>query len=344
MKARPLASWGLLILTTAWGLAAIAGPHAYQWSLPPGIAPPSAPADNPMTEAKVELGRRLFYDADLSIDGTLSCAGCHGQHRAFSESNATHPGVRGVPGRRNVMTLSNVGYYTSLTWGDPRLTSLETQVSTPVLGEHPIEMGMKGQEAELTRRLGSDACYRKMFSQAFPEKKGAIELQTVSLAIAAFERTLISFQSDYDRHDLGAAAERGEVLFFSAKLACSRCHAPPLFTDAGAPDPVSAYHQIEPANDRDRGLGEITGNSSDAGRFRTPSLRNVALSSPYLHDGSAKSLPDAIGRHASAIHPVAALNEAEMADLVAFLDGLSDQRFVTEPRFSLPKTRCGRPL
>jgi cytochrome c peroxidase len=340
VKARALAGWGALLGAAAVGLAALAAPAAYRWDLPKGIAPPPVPADNPMTAAKVELGHRLFYDADLSIDGTLACAGCHGQHRAFSESNATHPGVRGAAGRRNVMTLSNVGYYGVLTWGDPGLKTLEAQVLVPTTGEHPIEMGMKGQEAELARRLGADACYRKMFAAAFPGRKGAIGMDTVALALAAFERTLVSFRSDYDRQALSEPARRGEHLFFGPRFACASCHTAPLFTDAGAADPLVAFHRIEPANGSDRGLAEITRKPEDAGRFRTPSLRNVALSPPYLHDGSAKTLPDAIRRHEQA----GAMTEAEMDDLVAFLGGLTDRAFVTDPRFALPRTRCGKRL
>ncbi len=111
-----------------------------------------------MSAIKVELGRRLFYDADLSVDGTLSCASCHEQRRAFAEGNATHPGVRGALGRRNVMSLTNVGYLAPLTWADPGQIHLEGQVLAPVTGEHPVEMGMHGQEAEIARRLASDAC------------------------------------------------------------------------------------------------------------------------------------------------------------------------------------------
>lgn len=340
MTRRALAGWTALVAAASLGLAVLGAPAAYRWVLPPGVAPPPVPADNPMSQAKVELGHRLFYDADLSIDGTLACAGCHGQHRAFSESNATHPGVRGAAGRRNVMTLSNVAYYSALTWGDPSLRSLEAQVLVPTLGEHPIEMGMKGQEAEVARRLGTDACYRQMFAAAFPERKGAIGMETVALALAAFERTLISFRSDYDRQALSEAARRGEGLFFGPRLACATCHAAPLFTDANSADPLAAFHRIEAADARDRGLAEITGKAGDAGRFRTPSLRNVALSPPYLHDGSARTLPDAIRRHEQA----SALTNAELDDLVAFLGGLTDQAFVTDPRFALPKTHCGKPL
>jgi cytochrome c peroxidase len=197
---------------------------------------------------------------------------------------------------------------------------------------------MKGQEAELVRRLSADACYRRQFAEAFQGEKRTIDPGHVAKAIAAFERTLVSLGSDYDRGQLSEAARRGEGVF--AKSGCAACHKGRLFTDADAADPLAAFHRIEPANARDPGLSEITGKAEDAGRFRTPSLRNVALSSPYLHDGSAKTLPDAIRRHDG----LGGLTDGEMSDLVAFLGGLTDQAFVTDPRLGLPKTRCGKPL
>jgi cytochrome c peroxidase len=332
----------LCLAAAAVLLAAFAQPASnpaqWTWDLPPGVAPPPVPADNPMSAAKVELGRRLFYDGDLSADGTLGCFNCHGQHRAFTESNAVHPGVKGFPGRRNAMMLGNVGYMSALTWADPTQRTLEAQVLTPVVGEHPVEMGMKGQEAELTRRLSADACYRRQFAEAFPGDKAAVDLPHVAKAIAAFERTLVSFGSDYDRGALGEAAKRGQGVF--AKSGCASCHAGRLFTDADAADPLAAFHRIEPVGAEDKGLSEITGRPADAGRFRTPSLRNVALSSPYLHDGSAKTVAEAIRRHETA----SGLSAADMADLTAFLDTLTDKAFTSDPRLGLPRTRCGKPL
>jgi cytochrome c peroxidase len=327
----------LALAAAAVLLAAFAEPD-WRWDLPAGVAPPPVPADNPMSAAKVELGRRLFYDGDLSVDGTVGCFNCHGQHRGFTESNATHPGVKGIPGRRNAMMLGNVAYLTSLTWGDPTQRTLEAQVTTPLTGEHPVEMGMKGQEAELMRRLSADACYRRQFAQAFPGEAEAIDTTHVAKAIAAFERTLVSFDSDYDRGVLSEAARRGNAVF--DKFNCGSCHAGKLFTDADSADPLMAFHRIEPGDDRDKGLSEITGKAQDAGRFRTPSLRNVALSSPYLHDGSAKTLADAVRRH----ERMSGLGEPDMADLVAFMDSLTDPAFVTDPKLALPKTRCGKPL
>ena len=330
-----LAAAALLLTAFAPSSAKMA---SWRWDLPAGVAPPPVPADNPMSAAKVELGRRLFYDGDLSVDGTVGCFNCHGQHRAFTESNAVHPGVKGAPGRRNAMMLGNVAYLSALTWADPRQRTLEAQVLTPVVGEHPVEMGMKGQEAELVRRLSADACYRRQFAQAFPGEKSAVDLPHVAKAIAAFERTLVSFGSAYDHGALDDAAKRGQGVF--AKADCGSCHKGRLFTDADAADPLTAFHRIEPAHGSDGGLAEITGKAEDTGRFRTPSLRNVVLSSPYLHDGSAKTLSEAIRRHEG----VSGLTDGEMGDLTAFLGSLTDQAFVTDPKLGLPKTRCGHPL
>ena len=308
-----------------------------------------------MSDAKVTLGRRLFYEADLSLDGTTSCATCHEQHRAFTEGNASHPGVGGVPGRRNVMALGNVAYFTPLTWADPSQHGMEEQMRVPLLGNHPIEMGMAGKEDELAKRLGGDPCYQQMFQAAFPEDKGRIDIGTVGKALASFERTLLSYDSPYDhfqrgdRDAINDAAKHGADLFSS--LGCAGCHAGANFTDLH-------YHAIGLYNvdgaypARDHGLIEISGKPSDEGAIRTPSLRNVALTGPYMHDGSVKTLDEAIRRHADggAAHPLRdaklrnkAMDDAEVSDMVAFLQSLSDRSFVTNPDFALPKIACGKP-
>ncbi|WP_337186859.1 cytochrome c peroxidase [Phenylobacterium sp.] len=314
---------------------------AFDWRLPAGVAPPPVPADNPMSAAKVELGRRLFYEADLSIDGTMSCATCHEQKRGFTDSNRTRPGVHGDPGRRNIMTLAGVGYFRTLTWADRRETGLERQVRVPLFGQTPVEMGMAGQEAELARRLSQDACYRQMFRDAFPEADGRIDVETVSKALAAFQRTLLAFDTPYDRGVMSAQARAGERLFRSRRLGCAGCHAGPHFTDAATSD--DAYHRLPGAASADRGLAESTGRDADTGRFRTPGLRNVAASAPYLHDGSAATLPDAIARH-YAPGDRAAPSPADTARLGAFLEALTDEGFLRDPRHALPRTACGRPL
>ncbi|PVM92675.1 cytochrome-c peroxidase [Caulobacter radicis] len=289
-----------------------------------------------MSDAKVALGRKLFYEADLSIDGTMSCATCHEQRRGFTDSNRTHPGVHGDPGRRNIQTLANVGYFRALTWGDPGVKTLEAQALIPIAGAKPVEMGFAGQEAVLTARLAGQACYRRMFGEAFPEVGGEVSMVTIAKALAAFQRTLVSFDSPHDRRKRGKAvavsaeAERGERLF---RANCASCHAGPLFTDADK----ARFHRIDAPFTGDQGLADVTGEATDAGRFRTPSLRNVALSAPYLHDGSAPTLEIAIRRHRVAMR----LGDRQVADLVEFLGTLTDEAFVTDPRFSLPEPGCG---
>jgi cytochrome c peroxidase len=332
-----------LLGVAAATLAGAAAPSSqWRWDLPDGVAPPRIPADNPMTAAKVELGRRLFYEADLSIDGTMSCATCHSQRHGFADDNRTRPGVQGDPGRRNVPGLVNVAWATPLTSADPRLTTLEEQVAVPVLGEHPVEMGMKGKEAEIARRIGRDACYVRMFRTAFPEANGAVDMITVAKALAAFERTMIGFDTPFDRYRKGRnsaispAAKRGANLF-QGRAGCTSCHGGPNFSDGG-------FHAlVGTGGSSDRGLGEVTGLASDNYKFRTPGLRNVALTPPYMHDGETQTLDGAIRRH-QGVPPMAPLSNDDVADLIAFLGELTDRRFVTDTRFALPARACGKRL
>ncbi|WP_319641314.1 cytochrome c peroxidase [Novosphingobium sp. JCM 18896] len=312
------------------GLAlAGASAPAWHWSSPRGLGAPEVPADNPMTSAKVELGRRLFYDADLSLDGTMSCATCHEQHRAFAEGNRTHPGVTGEAGWRNVQALANVAWFTRLTHADPSLASLEGQVAVPVFGTHPVEMGMTGREAELAARLGRDDCYRAQFREAFPETEGRIDETTIAKALASFERTLVSFGSPHDHGRLPHAARGGRAIFARD---CTGCHAGPLFTDM-------AYHRLAESTPADPGLAEKSGRVEDRGKFRTPSLRNVALTAPYWHDGSVPTLEAALDRHEGRRY-----SPEEKASLLAFLDVLTDREFVERKDLALPMTACGKPL
>jgi cytochrome c peroxidase len=296
------------------------------------LAQPRVPADNPTTPAKAELGRRLFYDADLSIDGTMACATCHEQHRGFADGNATHAGVHGDPARRNVPGLANVAWFRSYTWGDPRIRTLEAQVLVPVLGESPVEMGMKGQEAEIARRLSRDGCYRKMFAAAFPATDGRIDMVSVAQALASFQRTLISYDAPYDRAAKGGPpldplAAKGAAVF---RRDCASCHSGANFTDG-------RFHNVIAWVSGDRGLGEISGRLADNGRFRTPSLRNVAVTGPWFHDGSARTLEAALARHAG-------VRDADIPALVAFLGTLTDETFLRDKRFSLPDRACGKTL
>ncbi|WP_343061323.1 cytochrome-c peroxidase [Novosphingobium flavum] len=317
----------------AAGAAALVGaaaPQAWRWDLPGGIAPPALPADNPMTAAKVELGRRLFYDADLSANGTMACATCHEQKHAFADGNRTHPGVTDEPGRRNVPGLANAAWLSPLTYADPAAKTLEQQAFTPVFGTHPVEMGMAGREGEIAARLGQDDCYRAQFRRAFPDSGGRIEFAAVAKALAAFERTLVSYGSAYDRGVMTAAARAGQQDF---SRDCAACHAGARFTDLG-------FHRLGPADPAggDQGAFENTGAEADRGKFRTPSLRNVALTGPWWHDGSAPSLRGAIARHGLA------LPDSEVERLLAFLNALSDAEFAGRKSLALPDRACGRRL
>lgn len=323
----------LALAIAALALMAAAAP--WQWSLPVDVRPPRIPAGNPMSAAKVELGRRLFYDADLSIDGTMACATCHEQHRAFADGNPTHGGVHGDPGRRNVPGLANVGWMTALTWANPHLASLEVQAVVPVTGTMPVEMGMAGHEAEIGRRLAKDSCYRTMFAEAFPGD-GAIDFGRVVKALAAFERSMVSFDSSYDawmqgnKAALSAEAIKGVTLF---RRNCKSCHSGSLLSDR-------RFHALLPPSNTDPGLQEITHKASDIGRFRTPSLRNVALTAPYFHDGSAPSIAVAIRRHPG----MTPLSDSDIGSLSAFTTTLTDEHFTKNERFSLPDQACGKRL
>lgn len=290
---------------------------------------PPAPADNPTTLAKVALGRRLFYDADLSVDGSMSCATCHVQRHGFADGNATHPGVHGDPGRRNVPGLANVAWLKRLTWADPRLATLEAQAVVPVTGTDPVEMGMAGRTEEIASRLNRDPCYRTLFRAAFPGSAGRIDMTAVVRALAAFERTMVSVNAPYDRwrggarDSLSAEAQAGAKRFARH---CAGCHAGPDFTDG-------RYHALL-ATGEDDGVAHVTGRDADRGRFRTPGLRNVAVTAPYFHDGSARTLDDAIARHGL---PIA---KQDRATIAAFLHSLTDADFLRDPRFSLPPVAC----
>lgn len=348
----------------------------YVWRIPAWLPPPLVPDDNPMSEAKVELGRHLFYDKRLSADGSISCATCHDQQRAFTDGKDVGVAFDGTHGKRNPMGLGNVGYFPVLTWANPNLRRLEVQALVPIFGEAPIEMGMAGKEKILFRRLSADATYQGLFAAAFPERSGEISLATITRSLAAFQRTLISADSPYDRYKYGrnekaisSSARRGEDLFFSHRLECYHCHSGFNFTDnmrhaRSAFDEVG-YHNNGLYNIGGRGayptgaegLFEFTGQNGHQGQFRTPSLRNVAVTAPYMHDGSIATLDDVVrhysrgGRHVrsgptagdGAKNPHkdplvvgAKLSEREIRDLIAFLESLTDQTFLHEPRYSNP--------
>lgn len=336
--------------------------RAYTWTLPPGVPRPVVPADNPMSELKVQLGRRLFYDTRLSGTGTYSCASCHQQPRAFTDGLAHAVGSTGQPHPRSAMSLANVAFNASYGWAAPRARTLEAQMAVPMFNEHPIEMGIKGNEAAIVARIANDQADRDMFHEAFPDQP--IALETIVKAIASFERTIVSANSPLDRYlyrddrsALSAEAQRGMALFFSDRLACARCHSgfnlsgPTIHVGSVGVTPTfhnTGLYNIDgrggyPATDR--GLFDTTHVAADMGRFRAPTLRNIAVTAPYMHDGSIPTLGEVIGHYASGglKSPVRdsrlkgfAITAAEVADLVAFLNSLTDTEFLTNPALGQP--------
>ena len=207
-----------------------AAPARFTWDLPQGFPEPKVPPDNPMTVEKVDLGRHLFYDTRLSIDGTYACATCHRQVNAFTEGRRQAVGVSGDVHPRNSMGLTNVAYSPVLTWANPTERRLETQALVPMFGEQPVELGLSGREALLFERLRADPRYVSRFRAAFPDDTDPFTLANLTRAIASFERTLISGRSPYDRFRAGntgamsASAQRGLSLFFSERTECFHCH------------------------------------------------------------------------------------------------------------------------
>lgn len=358
-----------------WQDVAFAQP--YVWRLPAWVPVPAVPADNPMTDDKVLLGRHLFYDKRLSANNTLACATCHIQAKGFTDGRAVAEGVTGQKGVRSAMPLTNVAYLPVLTWANPNLTALEVQLLVPIFGEHPIEMGMAGQERQLFERLGKDPVYQHLFKKAFPElaQQGDVHLyslSTLSKAIASFERSLLSFDSAYDRYKYGGdrtamneSALRGEELFFGEKMECYHCHGGFTFNDnvkySKLPLPEQGFHNTGLYNEDGRGaypalnpgIREFTGDPDDEGKFRTPSLRNVALTAPYMHDGSIATLQQVIREHyatsgkaGKGVHGPSPMrssliagfdvSDQEVDDMVAFLNSLTDFTFLRNPSHGNP--------
>jgi cytochrome c peroxidase len=363
------------IVVSVMAIACSGGPDdAWRWDLPQGFPEPRVPDDNPMSAARVELGRHLFHDTRLSGNGTQACASCHRQELAFSDGRVHAVGSTGARHRRNSMSLANVAYASRLTWANPHLDRLEGQALIPMFGDDPVELGMPS-DAELVRRLTADEGYVQLFAAAFPDEPEPIRVDNVTRALGSFQRTLISGRSAYDRYAQGdsgalsASALRGMELFFSERLECFHCHGGFNFADsvdhARLAEPERAFHNTALYNvdgqgaypARDRGLMEITGDPADMGRFKAPTLRNIAVTAPYMHDGSVPALEEAIEHYARGGRTVATgpdrgvgsesplkdefvvgfvLRAGEREDLLAFLHSLTDEEFLRDPRFAAP--------
>lgn len=323
----------LAIGALALATGAIAAAPEWRWGiLPGGMGAPPLPPGASMSAARVALGRRLFYDPVLSRDGSLSCADCHEQARGFTDGLSTHRGVTGEMGIRNVPGLANVAWRRGLTWTDSGVATLEAQALVPMTGHKPVEMGMTADGAEVADRLRADPCYRAMFAAAYPGEQNAVTMDGAIRAIGAFERTMISFASPHDRGTASSLARKGARQFTTA--GCADCHAGPRLTD----DKVHYVGTAAPGEVDGSGYGGKPlppGFEPQPERFRTPSLRNVAVTGPWLHDGSALTVETAIRRHAAG-----SLADVDMAALLAFMDALTDRAFLTDAALSRPAAAC----
>ena len=378
-----------LVLTGCGADGAATTDDAWVWDLPPSVLPPRVPDDNPMSVAKVELGRFLFYDTRLSANQTQSCATCHRQELAFTDGLARAVGSTGQLHPRNSMMLANAGYAASLTWANDLLEQLEEQALIPMFGEAPVELGLAGMEGELLSRLREDARYPAMFADAFPADPDPIALGNVTKALAAFQRQLTSFDSRVDRWNQGdktalsESEQRGMALFFGGTteagvpdaLECFHCHGGFLFSQA-SDHAQNVFDQKSFINNGlynlddegsypadNQGLYDLSFEPRDKGRFKPPSLRNIGVTAPYMHDGSMATLEQVLrhyergGRNVpegteidgqdvsgdgrdnpnkSAFLNGFVITDQERQDVIAFLRALTDEAFLRDPAHSDP--------
>ncbi|MGK0188529.1 MAG: cytochrome c peroxidase [Verrucomicrobiales bacterium] len=301
--------------------------------LPLGLIEVEAPEGNPVTDAKVQLGKRLFFDKSLSRDGTVACSSCHIPEQAFAQRG--HPvssGVAGRRGRRNSPSLFNVAFAKTL-FHDGRAGSLEEQAWQPILAMD--EMGNTSEQVVIDLLSASDD-YVAAFHAAFDSNTGPTKA-TVAQALASYQRTLLSGNSAFDRWNWGESealstrAHEGYQLFAGQAL-CWQCH--PLNSSGAVLLTDQQFHNtglaaLKPNADQDLGRYEFTGEAKDRWHYRTPSLRNVALTAPYMHDGSIATLREVVEFYNRAegrgeLQPLQ-LNEAEVTALVAFLEALTSE-------------------
>lgn len=303
--------------------------------IPKGFSLIDAPDDNLFTIERWELGKKLFFDPVLSVDSSISCASCHHPSLAFSDDVAISPGVADRLGTRNAPTLANVAYHPYYT-REGGVPTLEMQVLVPIQEHDEFDFNI----VLLADRLNRDSSYVQMAEAAYDRRPDPF---VVTRALACFERSLISGYSRYDqyaayddRQALTASEMRGMQLFFSDRTNCSECHGGFNFTNY-AFENNGLYAQYT-----DPGRFRLTGDEMDRARFKVPTLRNIALTAPYMHDGSIGELGDVIDHynHGGAAHPHKSslikplnLSNEEKADLIAFLHALTDEAFVNNPLF-----------
>ena len=303
--------------------------------VPVGFPEPQFPSDNTFTTARFALGKRLFYDTVMSRDSSVSCASCHDPQRAFSDSVAYSTGSRGRAGTRNAPTLTNVAYQPYFT-REGGVPTLEMQILIPIQEHNEFDFNL----LLIADRLRTDTAYIRMSREAYGRDP---DYYIVTRSIACFERALISGNSRFDQYHfqgngsvLAPAEKRGMELFFSDRTNCSVCHQGFNFTNYSFEN--NGLYEVYP----DPGRYRLTGDTSDLARFKVPTLRNVSLTAPYMHDGSISSLKQVVRHynsggknhpHRSALIRPMGLTEREMDDLVYFLESLTDNQFISNSNF-----------
>lgn len=310
------------------------------------IPPPNIPADNPLTLAKVRLGKMLFFDQNLSADGTVSCASCHLQEHGFSDPNRFSEGVGGAQGSRQAMAIFNLLWHDSGFFWDGRAALLRHQALLPI--QDPLEMDESLEN--VIEKLSADYRYRDQFIRAFDTDEITPDL--IALALENFMYTIVSDNSKYDQWIRGEvqltdSEERGRILFFaeyneffptSSGADCFHCHGGPNFDNAE----FFNNGLDDPADMTDLGREYVTGDPNDRGKFKVPSLRNIALTAPYMHDGRFETLEEVIDHYNNGLHYAdnlpphleitmgtgLMLDTFERRDLINFLKTLTDYTYL----------------
>ena len=357
--------------------------------LPCGFPTPREEENNLLSMEKIELGRLLFYDRNMSFNQTQSCGDCHLPEKAFTDGLTVSVGSQGDMHARNAMSMTNVVYNSTMNWANNQIINLEQQALAVLLNEEPVELGWAGHEAEILGRLKMPSVadyagtpfdtvapdYPSMFANAFPDDTDKITIDTVNKALAAFGSTMISGDSEFDKdqrnevNSMSDTARNGRELFFSERLECFHCHGGFNFSDsidhAGVQFTQNSFHNnalynldgngLYPSNNH--GLREFTLLPEDEGKFRAPSLRNIELTAPYMHDGSIATLDEIIDHYSQGGRLISSgenagdgslnpnkssfingfvITAGERLDLIEFFKSLTDWDFVCRDSLSDP--------
>lgn len=324
------------------------------------------------TEAKIELGHYLFFDKNISINHTKSCASCHAPELAFTDGYRRSITSLGENVLHNAPSLINISEYKIFDWANIHATTLSKQIKRPLHGKTPVELGFDQHEKEFGDYIAKNDFYQKLFKQAFPSDKNFGTKEQVENAIVAYEMTLNSHNSKFDKYIngdenvLSMSELNGLKLFSSDRLNCSKCHVPPSFSFATSTTDISKIYRniglynnnnqnVFPSNDL--GIFTQTKDSIDIGKFKIPTLRNVLLTSPYMHDGSVNTIEEVIdiyanggryntsgiyigdgriNKHKDALIKGFTLSQEEKNDLLHFLNTLTDSTIFTNPNFQNP--------